>query len=112
MAFSVGPDGPPTNVRAAATSPTTISVLWHPVNEIDRNGIINTHEITYTPQQTFGGAIREMKVNSSNSTFVIQGLEEFVNYTVSVVAYTAIGGGPSSPEDVVTTFQNGKHICV
>ena len=91
-------------------SSTNISVEWETVNEIQQNGIIIAYEITYTPQQTFQGAIGEMKTNVSGKVFsvFIGGLEEFVHYNVSVLAFTAIGGGPSSTNVMVLTSQSGK----
>ena len=91
-------------------SSTNISVEWEAVNEIDENGIIVAYELTYAPQQTFGGVIGEMKMNVSGMVLsaFIGGLEEFVNYNVSVLAYTAIGGGPSSNDVTIQTLQSGK----
>ena len=80
------------------------------MNEIDENGIIVAYEITYTPLQTFGGAIGENKMNISGIflSAVVEGLEEFVNYNVSVLAYTAVGSGPSSDKTTVVTLQSGR----
>ena len=91
-------------------SSTNISMEWKAVNEIDENGIIIAYEITYTPLKTFGGAIGENKMNISGIflSAVVEGLEEFVNYNLSVLAYTAVGGGPSSDKTTVVTLQSGK----
>jgi len=110
----VGPISFPKNVSAMAITPTNISVQWEPVEEINENGIIIAYEVTYSPQETFAGAIKEMSVNVSGmflSTSIGE-LEEFVNYTVSVVAYTAVGGGPSSTDVSLRTLQSGKCKCV
>ena len=95
-----------------AESPTTIAVMWEEVPPIDQNGVITEYEIMYTPLETFGGKLE------SNSTIVLEparsvnltGLEEYINYNISVRAYTSVGAGPYSVAVTVLTLQDSKCI--
>ena len=94
-----------------AVSTTIISVTWDMVPPIDQNGIITMYEVMYQPLETFNGNISTQTINVSGtemSVFQIE-LQEFVNYTISVRAYTSVGAGPYSDEVTVLTLQDGKY---
>ena len=82
--------------------------MWSPPSAIDRNGIITMYEVLYEPLETFGGAIISMSVNTTNTSTTLSGLEEFVEYNISVRAYTSEGPGPYSEEITMMTFEDGK----
>ena len=93
------PAAPPQNVTATAVSPTAIIVSWEDVPAIDQNGVITMYEIHFVPLETFGGQITSDTVNTSNGSvlmMVLTGLEEYVEYNISVRAYTSAGPGPYS----------------
>ena len=117
--LSTDPSNSPANVMSTALSPTTIQVDWDVVPPIDQNGIITMYEVLYVPLETFGGAIGPLTVNVSGTemSVVLMDLEEYVNYSVSVRAYTSTGEGPYSdvltgltPEDRKLTSQVDSYI--
>ena len=79
---------------------------------MNQNGVITKYEVMYTPLETFGGKLE------SNSTIVLEparsvnltGLEKYVNYNISVRAYTSVGAGPYSVAMTVLTLQDSKCI--
>ena len=80
-------------------SSTEIVLLWEEVPAIDENGVITMYEIQFVPLETFGGQITSDTVNTSNGSvlmMVLTGLEEYVEYNISVRAYTSAGPGPYS----------------
>ena len=87
-------------MAALANSSTTIVVTWDIVPPIDQNGVITMYEVLYEPLETFGGAIQTQTRNVSGTemSVVLTNLEEFVNYSISVRAYTSVGEGPYSDE--------------
>jgi len=95
-----------------STSPTSILVEWNEVSAIDQNGIITMYEIMYTPLNTFGGQISANTTNVSESelTVVLPYLQEFVNYSISLRAYTSAGQGPESNAVTELTFQAGNSL--
>ena len=90
------PASPPQNVTAMVESSTTIRVTWEEVPAIDRNGEITEYEVQYEPLETFGGQIATSTVNTSMLSINLTELQEFVDYNISVRAYTSAGPGPYS----------------
>ena len=107
--FSV-PRSPPTTVAVNGVSPTTIMVSWGPVPLIDQNGIITEYEVMYQPLETFNGSIETQKVNITEPemSVTLMELQEFVNYSISVRAYTSVGAGPYSNEGFAMTNESGE----
>ena len=97
--FNTAPDDPPPNVLATALSSTEIKVSWEELPAICQNGEITVYEIQFVPLQTFGGLITSDTINTSNGSvlmIILSGLEEYVEYNISVRAYTSAGPGPYS----------------
>ena len=96
---------------ATAISSTEILVSWEEVPAISRNGEITIYEIQYEPLEIFGGLISTETVNTSNGSvfmMALTGLEEYVEYNISVRAYTSAGAGPYSVGVVNRTDTDGE----
>ena len=93
---------------ATVLSSTEIMVTWDVVLPIDQNGVITMYEVLYQPQETFNEAIEEMTVNVTELTANLTGLKEYVNYTISVRAYTSVGEGPYSEGIIELTNEEGN----
>ena len=106
---SLVPNAPPNNVQAITSSYTAILVTWDPVPEIDRNGIITQYEVEFN-QSTFSEVSTSnlTATNSSQLMMELEGLEEYVEYTIRVRAYTIVGPGSFSVAVVNRTLENGK----
>lgn len=88
-----------------------MDVSWSEIAKIDQNGIITTYEIRYTPLVTFSDQLTTKYLNTTNGSVVetsLEGLQEYVEYNVSVRAYTSVGAGPYSPDLVQRTLEDGK----
>ena len=108
--FTTAPASPPQNVTATVLSSTEIQVNWTEVLEIDQNGIITEYEVMYEPLMTFGVLSDEsVVVDLTNLSTTLMDLEEYVQYNISVRAYTSVGPGPYSVGIVNTTFEDGEH---
>ena len=108
--FATVPDNSPQNVTTTAISSTEILVSWEEVPAINQNGEITMYEIQYEPLEMFGGLISTETVNASNGsvfTMALTGLEEYVEYNISVRAYTSAGPGPYSDPVTERTFEDG-----
>ena len=95
-------------MRATANSSTTIVVMWQNVPSIDQNGGITMYEVIYTPKEDFGGAIGTRTNNVTDLSVLLMDLEENVNYSISVQAYTSIGPGPKSEPMNILTNEDGR----
>ena len=104
------PSSPPQNITATVISSTEIEVNWTNVLEIDQNGIITEYEVMYEPLMTFEGQLNITIINTTNLSITLNDLEEFVNYNISVRAYTSVGPGPYSDGITRITFENGRSL--
>jgi len=87
-------------------------VAWDPVPEIDRNGIITQYEVKFN-QSTFNeiSTSNFTTTNGSQLMVELEGLEEYVNYSVRVRAYTIVGPGPFSVAVVNTTQEDCELVA-
>ena len=103
------PINSPQNVTAMSLSSTSINATWEEVPPIDRNGMITMYEVLYEPLETFGqlsGGIG----NTTDLFILLDQLYPFVNYSISVRAYTTVGNGPYSTVVVEATQEDCKSI--
>ena len=87
------------------TSSTSISVSWEPVLVELQNGAITGYNVTYQSQTENDNGFEEAGPNDRQAN--LTGLKEFVDYNISVVAFTVKGDGPPSVI-VVRTDQDSK----
>ena len=83
-------------------------VLWEEVVAIDQNGIIVSYEIDFEPLE-FTDTLMPASVNTTNLSINITGLEENVEYNISVRAYTSVGPGPYSDPVTERTSEDGTY---
>ena len=109
------PNAPPDNVQAFTSSSTAILVMWDPVSEIDKNGIITQYEVEFN-QSTFNeiSTSNLTTTNGSRQMVELEGLEEYVEYSVRVRAYTSVGHGPFSVAIASRTLEDCEwhNVCV
>ena len=112
------PASPPANVVAMANSSTSIHLSWNEVPPIDQNGVIMAYEITYTPLENFTGVIGINSTNVSGSDLSVSliGLQEYVNYSIQVRAYTSEGPGPYSNPMIQLILEDSRfwniYLCL
>ena len=82
--------------------------MWGEVVPIDQNGVITMYEVMYTPLEDFDGAIMTRTTNVTELSVLLVDLEEYVNYTISVRAYTSVGAGNYSDPVTELTNEDGK----
>ena len=68
------------------------------------------YEVLYVPLETFGGAIQGQMIDIpvTNMSVLLMDLEDYVDYFVSIRAYTSVGEGPYSQGMIIRTQENGK----
>ena len=83
---------------------------WIEIPPIDQNGIIVAYEVLYIPEKNFSGILTMKTINITDSNIgVIENLVPFVNYTISVRAFTEAGAGVWSEPVTATTQQDCKN---
>ena len=96
-------------MQATAISSTEMMVTWGEVPPIDQNGIITIYEVQYEPLQ-FMESLSTLVTNTTDMAVNLTNLQEYVEYNISVRAYTFIGFGPFSTEITERTFEDGKYL--
>ena len=96
-------------MQALTSSTTAIMVTWDPVAEIDRNGIITQYEVEFN-QSTFSEISTSNLTTTNGSQLMVEleGLEEYVEYSIRVRGYTSVGPGPFSVAVMNRTLEDGK----
>jgi hypothetical protein len=84
-----------------------MNVSWSVVPSINQNGIVTTYQITYAPLESYHDQTPQL-TNTSQLSIDLRDLDEFANYTIQVLAYTAVGPGPSSDQLYVRTDEAGE----
>ncbi len=108
------PSNVPQNISTDSLSSTSIRVRWDPVPAIDQNGDITLYEVRYDPLETFNGQITTGYENTTDGSVLeitLESLQEYVEYNISVRAYTIVGAGPFSDGIVQRTDEDRKSIC-
>ena len=89
----------------------SINVSWMLLDCQDHCDNITMYEVRCTSSD-FGDNV-DITLNTTNgdeTSLIVDGLEEFTNYTIEVRAYTAVGPGPFSDPVDVRTLPDRKHI--
>ena len=92
-------------MRGQNTSSTSISVSWEEVQAELQNGIITGYTIKYQSLTESDNGVVQAGPNDRQAN--LTGLKEFVEYNISVMAFTVKGGGPPN-FTVVRTDQDSK----
>ena len=91
----------------------SINVSWMMLDCQDRRGIITMYEVHYTSSDFDDNIDLTLSTTYGDETsLIVDGLEEFTNYTIEVRAYTAVGPGPYSAPMDVQTLPDRKYIIV
>ncbi|XP_061855108.1 neogenin isoform X3 [Colius striatus] len=92
--------GPAPNIRAYATSPTSVTVTWE--TPLSGNGEIQNYKLYYVEK----GQDTEQDVDVGGLSHTINGLKKYTEYSFRVVAYNKHGPGVSTHDVVVRTLSD------
>ncbi|XP_041086552.1 receptor-type tyrosine-protein phosphatase S-like isoform X4 [Polyodon spathula] len=101
------PSAPPQDIKCSSSSSTTILVSWRPPVAESQNGILVGYSVRYQALEGEDTTAREVKdIPPSTNQILLEGLEKWTEYHISVVAYTEIGPGPESKPVVTRTDED------
>ena len=66
------------------------------------------YEVLYEPLMTLGGLLTTATLNTTDLFLILNSLQEYVEYNISVRAYTSVGPGPYSLGIVRRTLEDGR----
>ncbi|XP_073428318.1 receptor-type tyrosine-protein phosphatase delta isoform X30 [Dendrobates tinctorius] len=101
------PSAPPQDIRCNSQSSTSILVSWLPPPEDKQNGAITAYSINYSAVDGEDNKPHEITVISSDTRqYLLEQLEKWTQYQISMIAYTDVGSGPESPSILVRTDED------
>ena len=74
------------------------------------NATIIAYQVIYQPLETFGGAIGPQSVNVTEQELALTELQEAVNYTITVHAFTDAGEAVRMTQLMLQTREDGMAI--
>ncbi|XP_019855188.1 PREDICTED: receptor-type tyrosine-protein phosphatase F-like isoform X3 [Amphimedon queenslandica] len=98
------PFGFPQILSSSTINSTAVNVTWMPVPPAQRNGIITGYTIFITTDVEFVNDTTQDIPSAATLQYTFTRLQEYVNYTYTILARTAIGDGPIS--DSTTSLTN------
>lgn len=102
------PSGPPQEVKCYSPSSTNILVSWRPPPVELQNGIITQYTIQYTATEGEDTTTREISgIPPESSQYLLENLEKWTEYRVTVTAHTDVGAGPESLPQLIRTEEDG-----
>ena len=93
-------------LNGTVVSSTSIILTWLPPPETSWNGIIREYKINITEVDTG----TELVLYSTTSSLTVSSLHPFYTYMCRVSTST-VEYGPYSESFLITTFEDGEHIC-
>ncbi|CAB1433282.1 unnamed protein product [Pleuronectes platessa] len=94
------PSAPPQDIKCSSTSSTSLRVSWHPPPVKSQNGVLAGYRVRYEVVGPSEGdddeAPDEPTVPATEEQVLLQRLEKWTQYHVTVSALTVIGPGPES----------------
>lgn len=102
------PSGPPQDVRCYSSSSTNILVSWRPPPVELQNGIITQYAIQYAASEGEDTTTQQITgIPPESSEYLLENLEKWTEYQVTVTAHTDVGAGPESLPQLIRTEEDG-----
>ncbi|XP_040273657.1 receptor-type tyrosine-protein phosphatase S isoform X7 [Bufo bufo] len=101
------PSAPPQDVKCVSSKSTTILVSWQPPPAESHNGILAGYSVRYGALDSEDPVPKEVKdIPPQTTQILLEALEKWTEYRITVVAHTAVGPGPESSPIVVRTDED------
>lgn len=102
------PSGPPQEVKCHSPSSTSVLVSWRPPPVELQNGIITQYTIQYAAAEGEDTTTHQIaSIPSESSQYLLENLEKWTEYNVTVIAHTDVGAGPESLPQLIRTEEDG-----
>jgi len=111
------PSAPPQDITCTSPSSTSILVSWAPPLLEFQNGVITGYSIQYSTTEGNKMSKRVDGVPPESSSYLLENLEKWTEYGITVRAQTEAGDGPESLQLLIRTeedgmFPNKPHACL
>ncbi|XP_016159942.1 PREDICTED: receptor-type tyrosine-protein phosphatase S isoform X3 [Ficedula albicollis] len=101
------PSAPPQDVKCVSTRSTAILVSWRPPPAESQNGVLAGYSVHYRALDSEDTELKEVTgIPPSTSQILLESLDKWTEYRVTVVAHTEVGPGPESSPVIVRTDED------
>ncbi|NXE41220.1 PTPRS phosphatase, partial [Ptilorrhoa leucosticta] len=101
------PSAPPQDVKCVSTRSTAILVSWRPPPAESQNGVLAGYSVHYRALDSEDTELKEVNdIPPTTSQILLESLEKWTEYRVTVVAHTEVGPGPESSPVIVRTDED------
>ncbi|XP_013926714.1 PREDICTED: receptor-type tyrosine-protein phosphatase delta isoform X3 [Thamnophis sirtalis] len=101
------PSAPPQDISCNSPSSTSILVSWQPPPMEKQNGIITSYSIKYTGTDGEDDKPHEiLGITPDTTHYLLEQLEKWTEYRISVAAHTDVGPGPESESVFIRTDED------
>ncbi|XP_036406851.1 receptor-type tyrosine-protein phosphatase delta-like isoform X12 [Megalops cyprinoides] len=101
------PSAPPQDVKCSSPSSTNILVSWLPPPVDLQNGIITKYSVQYAATEGEDTTSRQISdLPPESSQYLLENLEKWTEYRVTVRAHTDVGPGPESLPVLIRTDED------
>lgn len=110
------PSAPPQDIKCSSTSSTSLLVSWRPPPLKSQNGVLVGYRVRYqVVGSSEGGAddedtMEEPAIPATQEQVLLQRLEKWTQYHITVSALTVIGPGPESEPLTCRTDEDGTWV--
>nr|XP_020649838.1 receptor-type tyrosine-protein phosphatase S isoform X3 [Pogona vitticeps] len=101
------PSAPPQDVKCVSTKSTAILVSWQPPPAESQNGVLEGYSIRYRALDADDTEPKEVTgIPPETNQILLEPLEKWTEYRITVVARTMVGPGPESSPVIVRTDED------
>uniref|UniRef100_A0A803Y6M1 protein-tyrosine-phosphatase n=1 Tax=Meleagris gallopavo TaxID=9103 RepID=A0A803Y6M1_MELGA len=103
----VEPSAPPQDIKCVSTRSTAILVSWRPPPAESQNGVLAGYSVYYRALDSEDTELKEVNdIPPTTSQILLESLEKWTEYRITVVAHTEVGPGPESSPVIVRTDED------
>lgn len=101
------PSAPPQDISCTSPSSTSILVSWAPPPLEFQNGVITGYSIQYSTTDGNKMSKRIDGISPESSPYLLENLEKWTEYGITIRAQTEAGDGPESLQLLIRTKEDG-----
>lgn len=105
----IEPSAPPQDIKCVSVRSTAILVSWRPPPAESQNGVLDGYSVRYRALDTEDTELREVNnIASTTNQILLESLEKWTEYRITVAARTKVGPGPESSPVIIRTDEDGN----
>uniref|UniRef100_A0A8C9F1K6 protein-tyrosine-phosphatase n=1 Tax=Pavo cristatus TaxID=9049 RepID=A0A8C9F1K6_PAVCR len=103
----IEPSAPPQDIKCVSPRSTAILVSWRPPPAESQNGVLAGYSVYYRALDSEDTELKEVNdIPPTTSQILLESLEKWTEYRITVVAHTEVGPGPESSPVIVRTDED------